>query len=128
MPCALGKKCINDFDCESGACDALTLTCITDRCADHRRDGNESDVDCGGPCPQCQLGQGCYYATDCTSGACDGQSRVCVADPCADHVQESSETDVDCGGSNACPRCPKDGRCLTNSDCQSGRCYFRTCQ
>jgi hypothetical protein len=128
-PCALGKKCVNDFDCVSGACDTFTLTCIADKCVDHRRDGNESDVDCGGPCvARCQLGQGCVYTTDCASNACDGISRVCVADQCADHYQESSETDVDCGGSNACPRCPKNGRCLTNTDCQSGSCYFRTCQ
>jgi hypothetical protein len=113
----------------SGACDALTLTCIADRCADHRYDWNESDVDCGGACAHCQLGQRCNYEFDCASQACDGESRVCVADPCADHRQDGTETDVDCGGSNACPRCPKNSRCMINSDCQPGAtCSFRYCQ
>jgi len=128
LPCALGKKCIGDYDCVSGACDALTLICITDRCADHRRDGNETDVDCSGSCAQCLLGQGCNYHDDCATHVCDGLSHVCVTDPCADHFQDFGESDVDCGGSNACSRCASGARCTINSDCQSAKCNFRNCQ
>jgi hypothetical protein len=47
-------------------------------CSDSTLNGNETDVDCGGPdCPKCSLGKTCQGDADCSSGACD--TSVCIA-------------------------------------------------
>jgi len=78
-PCAVGFQCLNDSDCESGACDANTLRCVSDPCADHRRDRYETDVDCGGvdACPRCASGKICGEDGDCELGHPCTQGRVC---------------------------------------------------
>ncbi len=74
--CANGLMCALDSDCMSGACDAMSTTCVADQCADHRTDGAETDVDCGGgTCPACASGQACNIGTDCSSTMCT--SHVC---------------------------------------------------
>jgi hypothetical protein len=70
--CGLGEGCQLSGDCSSQACDAVSRRCITNQCADHQQDGNESDVDCGGTvCNACQVGQKCRTGIDCQSG------RIC---------------------------------------------------
>jgi hypothetical protein len=129
-PCEVGKLCQVDTDCASQACDAVTLECVADGCADHRRDDQETDVDCGGSrCAGCVSGDKCWIDRDCVSTACDGVSLLCVPDPCADHREDGSESDVDCGGSNACPRCVPGKYCHSNGDCQPGHsCSMYVCQ
>src|SRR3989442_1281063 len=46
-------------------------------CRDGVRDGDETDVDCGGACAPCATGQMCNLAADCQSTACTGGQ--CVA-------------------------------------------------
>ncbi|HLL52587.1 MAG TPA: kelch repeat-containing protein [Myxococcaceae bacterium] len=45
-----------------------------DSCTDGVKNGNESDVDCGGACQQCAFGKTCAAAADCASGVCAGTS------------------------------------------------------
>jgi hypothetical protein len=46
-------------------------------CADGVKNGQETDVDCGGPsCPKCHYGKACQVAADCLSGKCI--AAVCV--------------------------------------------------
>ena len=72
--CPVGKKCQADPDCTSNACDALTLICVPSQCLDHRKDGLETDIDCGGgACQSCAQGLGCLANFDCTSGICLNQ-------------------------------------------------------
>jgi N-acetylneuraminic acid mutarotase len=68
--CSLNQKCIVDSDCASNACDALSLTCVANQCTDHRQDGTETDVDCGGlnSCARCASGQACNINSDCQPG------------------------------------------------------------
>jgi len=76
--CVLGKACLADTDCTTFACDALKQVCVSNQCADHRTDGYETDIDCGGiNCLSCGVGMGCHNSLDCQSGhACNGQ-HVC---------------------------------------------------
>lgn len=80
--CDLGKTCTSELDCLSSACDLITLVCVADHCADHAFDGNETDVDCGGPnaCTRCPLGDRCRVGTDCAAGlVCSGYlQKVCT--------------------------------------------------
>jgi hypothetical protein len=77
-PGANGNPCEQDTDCASGACDAVTHQCITDQCADHRQDGQESDVDCGGPyCNKCRVNEQCQSNPDCQPGHICNSGHVC---------------------------------------------------
>jgi Cys-rich repeat protein len=119
--CGVGKKCKQDTDCTSNACDPLLHTCLSPQCSDGQKDGNETDVDCGGSCAACGLGKMCSADQDCASQACDGVSLTCVASKCDDQKKDGSETDVDCGGST-CPPCATGQTCLLDGDCISNNC------
>jgi len=48
-------------------------------CADGIKNGDESDVDCGGFCSPCQLNKACRAHSDCASYHCvDTQCQVCA--------------------------------------------------
>ena len=86
-------------------------------CNDFVQNGDETDVDCGGSCPdRCVAGQRCAIPGDCESGVCT--ANFCQTPRCDDSVQNGTETDVDCGGS--CPTCGGGQTCSANTDCQSG--------
>ena len=68
-------------DKDSGLADA------GDPCADGKKNGKETDTDCGGPkCDPCMGGDNCSANTDCESGTCEADASVCMAsttgDPC----------------------------------------------
>jgi hypothetical protein len=65
-PCAKGQGCLVDGDCTSQACDGIAFVCDSSQCSDHRVDGDETDVDCGGAvCSACASGQRCMDNFDC---------------------------------------------------------------
>lgn len=84
--CSDGKLCETSDDCEAGTCVAQggISICRASQCYDGVRNGDETDVDCGGtlcgPCsatvdqrttPQCALD------SDCNTGMCrDGRCRL----------------------------------------------------
>ena len=104
--------------------DNCTTLCQLPSCSDTFRNGDESDVDCGGSCPGCPDGGKCAQSADCASLVCsDG---VCQVPSCSDSVTNGSETDKDCGGS--CPPCPDLSKCNVDKDCQSGVCKGHVCQ
>jgi hypothetical protein len=118
----LGQPCTADYECLSNACDSVSLTCVASQCDDHRVDGAETDVDCGGPaCPACPTGEVCKVDDDCATFACDAYMRVCITNACDDHRQDRAETGVDCGG-GTCSQCALGKGCLVPSDCASGVC------
>jgi hypothetical protein len=45
-------------------------------CGNLMKDGNETDVDCGGSCQPCQSGLACMVAGDCTNNMCSGRCAV----------------------------------------------------
>jgi hypothetical protein len=82
-----------------------TLVCVaTDAavtpdpgCNDGDVNGDETDVDCGGPvCPGCSVGEACSEGVDCVEGVCSG--NICAAPTCNDNVKNGGEEDTDCGG------------------------------
>jgi hypothetical protein len=94
--CALGpvgNPCEQDTDCASNACDAVTHECVSDHCADHRQDGKESDIDCGGGCNacldgqrcqgngDCQPGHGCFFSHICSGGTADASTIDAAEEP-----------------------------------------------
>jgi hypothetical protein len=67
----LGTPCLQDEDCDTNACDGVSHICTHAQCSDHRQDGDETDVDCGGSdCSACATGKGCKVNFDCQSGIC----------------------------------------------------------
>jgi hypothetical protein len=81
--CATGQGCFVDADCETTACDGVSFVCVPTLCNDHRRDGNETDIDCGGSdsCSRCLVGRECQVNSDCIPGhrciATDASEEVC---------------------------------------------------
>jgi hypothetical protein len=54
-------------------------------CTDGVQNGNETGVDCGGPCSpakKCGVGAGCSAATDCSTGYCAASSLTCADGEC----------------------------------------------
>ena len=120
-PCSADVECASDDCRDDGTCAPAAATC-----SDALKNGNETDVDCGGTdCPPCADGATCALSADCSSSVClDGTCR----DPsCTDGEQNNDETDVDCGGPNSCPRCPQDANCIDGLDCLSGVCVAGAC-
>lgn len=95
-------------------------------CTDQVKNGDETDIDCGGTCGKCALNQSCTTAEDCAEGVCAGSPKTCQAPTCTDDVRNGDETDVDCGGST-CPACGKGKGCLEASDCEAGEHGTPTC-
>jgi hypothetical protein len=62
---ACGNACAAGAFCEAGRC-------VTGRCNDGARNGDETDVDCGGSCVACAACRGCRSGNDCATGLCEG--------------------------------------------------------
>ena len=92
-------------------------------CTDGKKNGDETDVDCGGTCPgKCGAGRACGAAGDCESGVCtDGKCAAPAGPGCDDGEKNGNETGKDCGG-GACPGCPVGEGCIVGTDCESLAC------
>src|SRR5690606_36436938 len=91
QPSCLGQTCGDDGCGNScGTCEA-GIGCVENRCVDRsicsdgEKNGEESDVDCGGRvCDRCETGKLCLVATDCETGYCE--NYVCEEVPtCSDN-------------------------------------------
>lgn len=115
----------------AGALIAICSSCVfylNPQCDDLLRNGEESDVDCGGTCGPCSIGRSCDSSPDCTNGNC--VSGRCAPLPCENGVLDTAngETDIDCGGS-ACRKCAGGRHCEVAGDCFNGQCVAgaKTC-
>jgi hypothetical protein len=118
--CAVGEKCVGAPDCASKVCSGGVCKAVAP--ADGVKNGDETDVDCGGTmAPACADTKGCLVASDCTSGVCTG--KICKAPTSTDGVQNGNETGIDCGGtSTGAGKCPAGMGCLSNADCANVKC------
>jgi len=87
-PCqsgAAGRRCDGSGNCvqcltaeDCGASEScVTHRCAPQSCTDGLRDGDESDVDCGGPtCAPCASGKSCNTNLDCQAGLCSARTAL----------------------------------------------------
>jgi hypothetical protein len=94
-------------------------------CHNLRKDGDETDLDCGGSCSPCKAGRKCAANADCLSSDC-GSKLLCLPSTCADGKQDGLETDVDCGGAE-CEPCTTSKHCAATTDCLSILCTSGRC-
>jgi Cys-rich repeat protein len=143
-------QCRTDAQCTTGT-RCVSNTC-TQHCRNGVRDGDETDVDCGGSCVQragarCSLGQGCARDGDCKSRVCVGsrcrgcRERADCTDPNFPFCETDTNTCVECkfdincrdgvfgGGTrrfcvgNRCVACEEDGDCAAPTPaCVDNRC------
>jgi len=111
--------CLQDADCKPGhTCEPGN---VCSRCDDGVKNGDETDVDCGGSCPLCP--GTCNVDADCPGGYC--WEGLCAR--CNDGIQNGDETGIDCGKAYGhCPVC-FGPFCKTNADCASGACELGLC-
>ena len=123
--CANGKMCNAAADCQSNLCSLNTCLAQPANCMDNVKNGNETDIDCGGGmCAKCVDGKACKAASDCVSSICT--NFTCAVPACNDGVKNGKETDVDCGG-GTCAKCVVGKTCTAASDCQSNMCTNGLC-
>ncbi len=125
-PCAAGQACNTGGDCISGDCQGNKCTDGPPaRADDGKKNGDESDVDCGGKstqAPACADGKTCNVAADCASKVC-GADKKCAVPTGTDQVQNGDESDVDCGGkTTGAPKCAVGKACAKHEDCASDGC------
>ncbi|HZY09081.1 MAG TPA: hypothetical protein VFE69_15090, partial [Ilumatobacteraceae bacterium] len=112
-----GGQCNVTSECKTGlAC--VGGICRPGHCANQDKDGNETDVNCGGSCPPCGSGKTCQATADCASGLTCFNNK-CTANHCVNNVKDGNETDVNCGGGE-CPPCPGGKGCGSGPDCAAG--------
>ena len=83
----------DETPCTNGAC--FSGICVPAACDDGRLNNDETDVDCGGSCPEnCAEGKKCMADFDCISGVCDtlDQSTCEPADTCWQWKSRSGRT------------------------------------
>jgi hypothetical protein len=116
--CGPNKACMGPPDCASGLC--RDDVCRDIAPADGVKNGDETDVDCGGTkAPACTDNKGCLVAPDCTSSVCVG--GICQPPSPTDGVQNGDETGKDCGGAKA-PKCAAGEGCNATADCDKIKC------
>ncbi len=118
------QTCTSDRDCTSGICTGVG-ECRSAEGINGLRDGDETDVDCGGSVsPKCKDGKTCSGDMNCESNSCLG--GVCAAPRGDDGIKNGDESDVDCGGSKTgAPRCGAGKTCNGGSDCASTGCSYQ---
>jgi hypothetical protein len=99
---------------------------LNPQCNDQIHNGDETDIDCGGPCDaRCNIGKSCRVTGDCDEANCVG--GTCTALPCNNGIHDGAETDIDCGGPE-CRKCSGARICQVDTDCFGGDCLpDRTC-
>jgi len=119
-------ECLQPSDCASKVC-TIAGECAPEACDDGVKNGDETDIDCGGSCgATCLTNKACSSAADCLNKVCSGMPKKCAAPTCMDGFKNGDETDVDCGG--ACgATCGPAQSCSKNGDCKGGTCTGSTC-
>jgi hypothetical protein len=113
----------DEHDASGPASDAAVPSCrIPHRCANEVKDGDETDIDCGGSCLACATLKHCSSNIDCqTNNRCVASTCVDYPIHCRNAAKDGDESDLNCGGSCAPCILPR-STCSSNQDCDIGRC------
>ena len=87
-PCALGAQCLVHEDCQSSSCarQGSGWRCAAPSPFDGRKNGTETDVDCGGAGnPRCRAAMVCQRDADCASLGCAYDGRCAERRSCVSH-------------------------------------------
>lgn len=132
-------ECVTNADC------GMAGTCVNGQCSsctNGKMDGNETGVDCGGPCQLCN-GEICGDGTACKSGFCV-DNRCCdtacdkVCMECNAAGKKGTCTNIPVNGTDSAPACSNmsacngmgackvanGGLCFLNSECISNNCML----
>ncbi len=84
--CARYQACETSDDCETtDSC--VMRVCMQPACNDNLKNGNETDVDCGGsPCGGCGIGKACSGSTNCGNGLLCDMGKCAQATPLSHRV------------------------------------------
>jgi hypothetical protein len=130
--CGINKTCNVTSDCQfnlvcsNKKCRNQTNETIREICSDNTKNGQESDIDCGGNCSnKCDNGKLCSNKdSNCKSGYCDISTGKCaLPDVCHNNQIDPGETGIDCGGQ--CDACGAEDFCSANRDCGAGLICFQ---
>ena len=129
--CNPGDDCVDNTDCSSKLCQ--DGSCTAPSCTDGVRNGDKSDVDCGGSCNGCEGSKQCESDEDCLSGDCE--SGTCTDVECQKD-SDCTKLDVACvvGQCNldthVCVAAPLDGKSCSSGDvCRVNEtCMAKSCQ
>jgi cysteine-rich repeat protein len=110
-------RCAANCHFDTSSCIESNVT-LNASCFDKNKDGDETDLDCGGHCAGCVEGKYCLKNEDCRMLYC--KSNICATPSCTDAVKNGIESDVDCGGN--CQPCDLDKGCNIHTDCTSTFC------
>lgn len=92
-------------------------------CNDSIRNGIETGVDCGGPCPNCPNCSDLIQNQGEGDIDCGGPCVPCPS--CSDGILNQNESDIDCGGH--CQKCRGNRSCRYGRDCESFDCKNKLC-
>jgi len=113
---------------ESGLASQVASEGLAATCANGKKDGTETDVDCGGAgCAPCAKSKVCKAPTDCATGFCTGgKCAVCSKDAnCGGGLCFKAADVHGSGGDNVCGTCKSlEGRVFGNIKSAGGVDFF----
>lgn len=138
VPLVVAASCLDfdkfEGDAGSGAAPASSVAVgggggmmIPVSCTNDVKDSDESDIDCGGICPDCENGKTCLAYNDCLSQFCNVDTcAACTGDPdCASAPDTWCDVAIDEG---TCVAKRADGEaCQAVNQCSSGACADGVC-
>lgn len=91
-------------------------------CDDGIQNGQETDVDCGGPdCEPCEIDDSCVDNSDCTT-------QVCYQETCVECVEDDQcAVEQVCSDDNQCVQCDADSHCDDGNPCTANTCQGGSC-
>lgn len=120
-------ECVDVAQCDAQTEDCQNNHCVPLTCLNQEQDGDETDVDCGGPdCAPCANDLLCLEARDCLSQFCDATASPATCQPCSNHNDCTPVADTWCDptvneGSCVDQKAPGDA-CGDDRECLDGHC------
>lgn len=123
-----GQQTMNGCQTQGMVCSKIG--CVSSQCFDQVKDGDETDVDCGGSCPGCDIAHACSKNDDCLAGNCvDG---LCCGTLCFQTCRSCARAktgleDGTCApvsdGQQTSNGCNAPGQVCSSAGCVAAHCF-----